>query len=102
MREPSKKQTKFAEDIRHWTGVEFPEEYTAQAFWQYINENKPKYEEKKRKECEYWSKVQAEDKEKKAADRRYRESHWAATHLDAKVFMDKVKEGEYDLPFWMR
>ena len=96
MREPSQKQIDFAEDIRHWTGVEFPEEYTAQAFWRYINENKPKYEEAKRKECEYWSRVQAEDRERKAKDARRRESIWASGHLHADTYVQLVKEGVYD------
>ena len=100
MREPSQKQIEFAEEIRHCTGEKFPEEYTAQAFWRYINENKPKYEERKRKEHEYWSRVQAEDREKKAADRRRRESQWAAGHLYADTFIECVKNGEYDKPYW--
>lgn len=100
MREPSGKQIEFAKVISYYLNIELPEEYSAQAYWAYINENKLQYKQKKREECEYWSKVQAEDKEKKAAERRRRESQWAAGHLYADTFVECVKNGEYDKPFW--
>ena len=99
MREPSKKQISFAQEIRHLTGIELPDEFSAQAYWKYIDANKLEYEKKKRQECEYWSRVQAEDREKKAVERRRRDSEWAAANLYADTFKECVKNGEYDKPF---
>lgn len=93
MREPSEKQIEFAKAISYYLNLELPEEYSAQAYWKYINENSEKvYEVQESRRQEVWKEIA----ESRAKDVRRRESIWASGHLHADTYVRLVKEGVYD------
>lgn len=104
MREPSEKQVKYAKKMCKWTGVELPEEYSAQAYWKYISENVEKYKcERARAQirAEHQKEEIAYDKRKKLAWKKQKDSDWAALNIDSSAFFECVSKGEYNLPSWM-
>lgn len=45
MREPTDKQISFAEKIARTLHKELPKEFSSKAYWEFINDNKEKYED---------------------------------------------------------
>lgn len=93
MREPSGRQIEFAKLISYYLNIELPEEYSAQAYWEYINKNSSRmYEIIESRREEAYNRIM----DSRAKDVRRRESIWASGHLYPDTYVKLVKEGVYD------
>lgn len=93
MREPSERQIEFAKSISYYLHIELPAEYSAKAYWKYINQNSAKmYEVIESRREEAYNRIV----ESRAKDVRRRESIWASGHLYPDTYVRLVNEGVYD------